>query len=308
MTRVATNANFQAALLDLQKAQARGLEAQTRISTQKIATDLKGFGRGAETLAALRSTDARLQGFIATGETVKARLETQALSLDRVADAAQGARDAIAQALAAGRFDGLMLDLQGQYLAAQGGLNAKHQGAYLFAGGRTTEAPVAADTLGDLGAASAMSDVFLNDQLKASSRVDESISLTTGFLADEVGGPLLAVFRAIQQYHAGPDGPLDGELGDNGRAFLEARLKELDSARETVIQAGARNGSLQNRVDTILGAHAAQRTALDALIGDRTDADMAKAVTDLQLSQVAIQASAQVINQLRDVSLLNLLR
>ena len=32
---------------------------------------------------------------------------------------------------------------------------------------------------------------------------------------------------------------------------------------------------------------------------DRTDADMAKAVTDLQLSQVAIQASAQVISQLR---------
>ena len=40
----------------------------------------------------------------------------------------------------------------------------------------------------------------------------------------------------------------------------------------------------------------------------RTDADMARAVTDLQLSQVAIQASAQVISQLRDVSLLNYLR
>jgi flagellar hook-associated protein 3 FlgL len=34
---------------------------------------------------------------------------------------------------------------------------------------------------------------------------------------------------------------------------------------------------------------------------------MAKAITDLQLSQVAIQASAQVISQLRQVSLLNYL-
>lgn len=308
MTRVATNANFQSALLDLQRAQARGQDAQTRISTQKVATDLKGFGRGAETLTALRSMDSRLQGFIATGETVKARLETQALSLDRVADAAQGARDAIAQALAAGRFDGLMLDLQGQYLAAQGGLNAKHQGAYLFAGARTTEAPVTADTLADLAAAPDIDSVFVNDTLKSASRLDESVTLTTGFLADEIGGPLLAVFRALQEYHAGPAGPLDGDIDEAGRSFLEASLAELDAARETVIDAGARNGSIQNRVDTILKAHEAQQTALGALIGDRTDADMAKAVTDLQLTQIAIQASAQVINQLRDVSLLNLLR
>jgi flagellar hook-associated protein 3 FlgL len=34
---------------------------------------------------------------------------------------------------------------------------------------------------------------------------------------------------------------------------------------------------------------------------------MAEAITDLQLSQVAIQASAQVISQLRQVSLLNYL-
>ena len=47
--------------------------------------------------------------------------------------------------------------------------------------------------------------------------------------------------------------------------------------------------------------------SLDELVSNRTDADMAKAVTDLQLSQVAIQASAQVINQLRQVSLLNFL-
>jgi len=61
-------------------------------------------------------------------------------------------------------------------------------------------------------------------------------------------------------------------------------------------------------VDSLLSAQQAQQTQLVELIGNRTDADMAQAVTDLNLSQIAIQASAQVINQLRDVSLLNLLR
>jgi flagellar hook-associated protein 3 FlgL len=44
------------------------------------------------------------------------------------------------------------------------------------------------------------------------------------------------------------------------------------------------------------------------MVNTKTDADMAKAVTDIQLAQLAVQASAQVISQLKDTSLLNYLR
>ena len=99
MTRVATNASFQSALLDLQRAQSRQQDAQNRIATGKIATDLSGFGRSAETLNALKAADARLAGFMATGETVKARLDTQALAFDRLIESTDVAREAIANAL-----------------------------------------------------------------------------------------------------------------------------------------------------------------------------------------------------------------
>ena len=69
----------------------------------------------------------------------------------------------------------------------------------------------------------------------------------------------------------------------------------------------ARNGAMQNRVDAILKSQTEQKTSLDELLSTKTDADMAQAITDLQLSQVAIQASAQVISQLSQVSLLNYL-
>jgi flagellar hook-associated protein 3 FlgL len=69
----------------------------------------------------------------------------------------------------------------------------------------------------------------------------------------------------------------------------------------------AGTGTFANQVESLTRDHEAQKTALDKLVAGRTDADMAKAVTDLQLSQVAIQASAQVISQLRQVSLLNYL-
>ena len=68
MTRVSTNGNFQSALLSLMTAQSRAQQAQERIDSEKIATDMAGYGRGAEQLTSLTSTQARLgsidiQGF-----------------------------------------------------------------------------------------------------------------------------------------------------------------------------------------------------------------------------------------------------
>ena len=48
MTRVATNGNFQSALLSLMSAQSRAQQAQERIDSEKIATNMAGYGRGAE--------------------------------------------------------------------------------------------------------------------------------------------------------------------------------------------------------------------------------------------------------------------
>lgn len=308
MTRVSTLGNYQSALLNLMAAQNRSLEAQNRISTEKIATDLSGYGRGAETLSALKSAQARIDGFIETGKAVAARLDTQALAFDRIAQGADGARQAIAEALAAGRVDGLMLELQSQFQTASDGLNTQHQGRYLFAGGDTETAPVTAAILADLAAAPDAASVFANDRLAMVSRVDESSMIQTGFLADEVGTGLFDIFRDIQIFHTGPDGPIDGQINDTVRDFLTAQLARLRDAHVGITDQAARSGAIHARVDSVLTSHDNQRVMLQKLVGERTDADMAKAVTDLQLSQISVQASAQVIAQLRATSLLELLR
>lgn len=305
MNRVSTFGNYQSALLDLMAAQTRAQDAQERVSTQKVATDLSGFGRGSETLTALKSTQSRIQGFIDTGETVAARLSTQDLALDRVAEGVSGAREAIAAALASGRTDGLMLELQGHYQITQDGLNGRHQNRYLFAGSQSATAPVTAMTMADLADLPAASDAFANDSLKQVSRLDEGTLMETGFLASEIGEEGFDIFRDIQLFHEAT--PINGGLDDATRDFLTAQLTRLDQARETVTNFGARNGSLQNRVDSIVKAQTTQKLSLDEMLSKKTDADLAQALTDLELSQVAIQASAQVINQLRQVSLLNFL-
>lgn len=305
MTRVSTAGNYQSALAELMNTQVQAQEAQQRVSTQKVATDLTGFGRSSETLTALKSMQSRIQGFINTGETVSARLGAQDLAFERIADGAGGGRQAIADALASGRVDGLMQELQNQFQISQDGLNSKHQGRYLFAGANVEKVPVVSMTLTDLAAAPSVADSFANDSLKQSSRLDEGTRMETGFLADEIGTDLFQIFRDIQTFHETT--PITDPMSEATRDFLTSQLSRFDTARTKITDMAARNGAMQNRVDTVMKSQEAQKTSLDQLLSTKTDADMAQAITDLQLSQVAIQASAQVISQLSQVSLLNYL-
>jgi len=321
MTRVATFSNYQSALLDLMNAQSRAAKAQERIDSGRIAGDMAGYGRQSESITALKSTQARLQGFVEAGKSAAARLDAQDLAMTRAYEGGTGAREAIANALGAGKLDNLMTELELQFQTLQSGLNATYQGQYLFGGGQGDKAPATAGSMADLTAAATVGDVFANDGLKQVSRINETTTLQTGFLADELGGALTTVFRNIQAYQNGDPvtidgvtytpagaGTLTGQPSGDVQAFLTAQLGQLDQANTALTNETARNGLMQNHVQEALDAQEAQQTALEQLMLDKTGYDPARAVTDLQLAQVAIEASAQVINSLRSTSLLDLLR
>lgn len=307
MTRVATYGNYQSALLDLMSAQTRSAEAQQRVSTQKNATDMTGFGRQSEVLTALKGSQSRIQGFIDASRAVTARLETQDLAMNQINDNIGDLREAVGNVLSTDSAGSLMLSLEGAFQGIRGGLNMRHQGNYLFAGASTSTLPMDAETLGDLVAAPTVADLFHNDTLKTASRVAEGTTLETGFLADDLGAEVLTILRDIQAYHAGPNGPLNGKVTEAQKAFLITQLTRIQNASAAVIDKIAQTGSMANQVENLTLNQQAQINSLEGLVSDRTDADMAKAITDLELAQVAIQASAQVISQLRQTSLLNYL-
>lgn len=237
----------------------------------------------------------------------------QDMGLDRVADAATAGRQAIANAIAAGRMEGLMSEMETVFKMAQDGLNMKHQGKSLFSGGAVDQqavvlpaAPVGATDLEKLAAMPLTSDVFKNDQLKQSSLLDETVTMDTGFLASDVGQALFDVFRDLQILHQGT--PLNGQMDDAQKTALTALMGRFETAAKDVVNIQAKNGSMQARVDTLLELQEARKISVDTILSGKTDANMAQAVTELEMAQIAIQASAQVISQLRDVSLLNYLR
>lgn len=306
MNRVATGNSYSQVLNDLMRAQVRQQEANTQVSSGKTASDLKGFARQAETLLATRSIQTKVEGFLTQGKTLTAKLESQDLALTQTADAAAGARQAVAEALATGRGDALTSELSSWFSSASDSLNARFGGRYLFAGGQVDTQPVTAASMADLTTQPTVAAFFQNDNLIPASQLDESTTIQSGFLADDLGAGLFDAFRQIQAF-VDANGDFTGQLSVTQEAFLQGMLDDFETARSDLTDATAQNGLIQNRVDKTLETQDARKSMLEGMVGGITDVDMAQAISRLQQAQTTVQASAQVFSALSQSSLLELL-
>lgn len=306
MNRVATGNSYSSVLNDLMRAQVRQNDANTQVSSGKVASDLKGYARNAETLLATRSIQTKVDSYLAQGKTLSSKLESQDLALTQVTDAAAGARQAISEALATGRGDSLMSELKSWFSSASDGLNAKFGGRYLFAGGQVDTAPVTATSMADLTASPTVAAVFKNDNLAPTNQLDESTTIQSGFLADQLGTGLFDSFRQVQAF-VDANGDFTGQLTSAQETFLQGMLGGFESARSSLTDATARNGLIQNRVDTTMESQDARKSMLEGMIGGVTDVDMAEAISRLEQARTTVQATAQVFNTLSQSSLLTLL-
>lgn len=309
MTRVSTSGNYSAVLANLMTAQQRQMEAGDQLSSGKIGKDLKAYSRNAQVLTAMQTLNTRLSGFTEQNTFTSNRLEMQDLALNKAADAAQKTREAIANALAGDRADALITELRGQFANAVGALNTRHAGKYLFAGGQVDTPPVSATQLSDLTASpTAVADSFHNDDYIDRARVDETTTLEIGQLADDLGTPMFTAFRDLQAFEEGAGGPFTGKLTAAQRTFLQSQIAVWDAVQTDLVTAAARNGTLQGQLESVKRGLDARQTTVAGMIGDVSDADMAKAATALTQAQQAVQASSQVFLSLKNVSLLNILQ
>lgn len=306
MNRVATGNNYSSVLGDLMRAQVRQAEANAQVSSGRTASDLKGFARQAETLLATRSIQTKVEGFLTQGKILTSRLESQNLALSQTAEAATGARQAIAEALATGRGEALMSELSSWFSSAADSLNAKFGGRYLFGGGQVDSPPVTADSMADLTSQPTVAAFFNNDALVPTNQLDESTTIQSGFLADQLGTGLFDAFRQVQDF-VDLNGTFTGQLTATQTTFLQGMLDDFDAAGVDLTDATARNGLTQNRVDKTMAVQTDRQSMLEGMVGGITDVDMAQAISRLQQAQTTVQASAQVFNSLSQSSLLNLL-
>ncbi|MBA4792106.1 flagellin [Phenylobacterium sp.] len=309
VSRISTGGNYSAVLANLIAAQQRQTDAGEKVSSQKNGSDLKDYARKAEMLTAMRAIESRLEAYTDQNKLVADRLTTQDFALNQAADAAQTARTAIAEALASGRVDTLMQDMQGAFRNSVEGLNARYGGKYLFAGGQVDTPPFSATTLAELTTpATTVADFFHNDTYVTQARVDDSTLVSTGFLADSFGTNMMQAFKDMQAFHEGVDGPFTGSLTDNQRTFLESQLQVWDGVYNDLINTAGRNGMVQSRVEAVKEDLVVRTNSMKGMIGEIVDADMTEAISNLEQAQISVQAAAQVFVALKESSLLNVLR
>ncbi len=313
MTRVSTSGNFGVMTSNLMRAQVLQNIAGEQVSSQKNATDLKGYAKNAEVLTAMKTAQAKVAGFLDQTTLVANRLDVQDIGIGQVADATQEARDAVANAVAAGSAETLMQQLGGAFGDVIQGLNSKFSGRYVFAGAKSDVQPTTATKMADLtsgpptGTAVSIPTLFQNDQYISSNRIDDTTSVNTGQLADRLGTGVYGVFQQVQAY-VDINGPFTGKLTQAQSDFLKGLLPTFDSVKTGLVTAQAQNGLNQKRFDTAKTDLSGQADTLSTMVGGITDVDMAEAVTRLESAKLAVQASAQVFASLQNSSLLNVLR
>lgn len=308
VTRVTTNGNYAAVLANLLVAQKNQMEAGDKVSTRKNGSNLKDYAKSSEILTAMKSVQTRVGVYQEQNKVISDKLDTQNTAITRVADAAQQVRQLFSDALASGRADTLVEDVEGQLRNAVEAMNARYGGKYLFSGGQVDTRPVTVTTLSDLTAGPPISSFFKNDTFKVTAKLDEATTITTGILADDMGTALMQAFQAFQQFNQGASGPFNGQLTAAQQTFLEGQLATWDTVRQDVTQTAAYNGVNQKRMDTIAEDLKGRQNSLAGMIGEITDADMAEAAANLQQAQLSVQSAAYVFQTLQQSSLINLLK
>lgn len=308
MYRVTTGGNYSLVLRNIMLAQQKQMSAGDRVATQENGSNLKDYSRNAEMLTAMRSVETRIGGYLDQNKLIADKLTTQDFAMTQLSDAAAGTKQAIEEAIATGRTDTLMQEIEAQFRNAVSSMNSRYGGKYLFAGGKIDTMPVTAQALSDLTnpATPLISDFFQNDDFITEHKVDDATTVKTGLLADDLGTQLLQAFKTLQAFHDAT--PFGGTMTDAQRTFLTNELANWDTVSSDIIDKTARNGMVQARVDDVKVDLTARQNSLKGMIGDIVDANMPEASVELEKATLALQASTQVFITLRDSSLLNALK
>ncbi len=304
MTRISTFGASQSALLDLMRAQQSLFQAQQELSTGKKGADLKGVGYQAETIAASRGALSRSMAFEEAAVRTGSRLEAQNVALEHLSTSVGNLRSAMTSK--DGTF--VMQEITDAFYGSIHALNSQHLGAYMFGGTRDDTKPMTISSLAELAALPAVADAFQNSDLEPTVKVDQNTTITVGRLASAVATDVMASFKRIAEFEAGPNGPFVDPMTDVQQAFVVGELQNIVAAQNGVISAVGMNGVMQAQLESAQQSQKDRQDFLTGMISDIEDVDMAEAATRFQTAQNVLDVSAKTFASLTQVSLLPFLR
>lgn len=306
MSRISSAMIPNSSMADLQRAQRSLVEAARQSSAQTRASDLKGYGREAQTLVSAERLAGRLTGFQATVRELTTRMQIQDVALGRAAQAVTKLKDELFQNLGLESGEGVRAQLEEAFAVLKDTMNTNLGGRYLFGGVMNDRPPITSDSLSSL-AANPLDDALEQGASSQTMRVEESRVVSAGLVADDVISGALASLKRLAEMDEGPDGPFSGDLSATQRAAIQQELTSLNAAFDNILSRQAENGRLTKEVEAAGTRLTSRMNALDEAIGGIVNVDLAEVAVRLNQAQFAYESSASVFNVLRNMSLLNML-
>jgi flagellar hook-associated protein 3 FlgL len=296
----------QSALASISLAQQQLVEAARQSSAQTKATDMKGYGRQAQTLVSAQRLVARTESFLSTTNELKTRMSIQDVALGRAADQIAKLKDDLFQNVGLENGDGVRSSLEETFSVLKDAMNTNLGGRYLFGGVLNDQPPITATSLSNLAANPLTSSIVQGAPAQVE-RVEAGRTVTAGPVADDVITKAMASLQRLAQMDEGSDGPFGGPLTDNQKTALQNELGALADAFNGLLAAQAENGRLSKDVASAATRQQGNLDSLNGAVGDIVNVDLAAVAVKLNQAQFAYQASAGVFSTIKGLSLLNYL-
>jgi len=307
MARVSTAGQNQLLIVDVLRQQEKLFNTQKQVTSGTKSREYQGIAADVATLVGAKTVRSRGEQFLKTNLELERVTEVQNLSLQGIVDVAADLRNTMISALNIGSGIGLRETIDASFDAAVNFLNVQEDGRFVFGGTRTDTVPMSTGTpaaLEALGAGNA-GQAFVNNQIKAQARVDESLTVTYGVLGDEVAQPLFQLFQDLMIYATGTASSFDTPLSAADRTFLISKMGQAGTAFEAANMAQAEHGVAMGTIEDAKFRHEYELAFVKSFIANIEDTDIGEAVTRLNQNQLALETSFRVFSQLNKLSLLN---
>lgn len=307
MARISSAMIPAASLADIARAQQQLVEAARQSSAQTRASDLKGYGREAQTLVSAERLVARTVGFQGTARELTTRMQIQDVALGRAAEVVSKLKEDLFQNVGLESGEGVRSQLEEAFGVLKDAMNTNLGGRYLFGGVMNDRPPVTAGSLSDL-AANPLTDSLEQGAEAQVMRVEDGRTVQAGLVADDVASLAMASIKRLAELDEGPDGPFGGDLTAVQKQAIQNELTSLADAFDRVLSTQSENGRLMKEVDSASTRLTSQLNAMDEAIGGIVNVDLAEVAVRLNQAQFAYESSASIFNVLRNLSLLNILK
>ena len=248
MARISSAMIPSASLADISRAQQQLVEAARQSSAQTRASDLKGYGREAQTLVSAQRLIARTQSFQANARELTTRMQIQDVAIGRAAEAVNTLKQDLFQNISLDSGEGVRAQLEEAFAVLKDTMNTNLGGRYLFGGVRNDAAPVSVASLSDL-AANPLTDAIEQGAEAQVMRVEDGRTVQAGVVADDVISLAMASIKRLAEVDEGPDGPFGGDLTDPQRTAIQSELTALSAAFDNILSQQSENGRLSKEVD-----------------------------------------------------------